>query len=201
MPKKVDTEEKKLEIANNAIPVFSEKGYYNTNLKDISKACNMGRTTLYQYFNNKDEIYFYILELGMSFFRMTYDSIKNDESLTNLDKVEKLIEYLVVNLNGQTVSKAFIDFWLMVRHNNKSLEKELTKLYQELESTFTNLILKAVENGEIKHIHPPTLSTLILGMMQSFSVKDMINETVDSNSACQSIMMLLEGMKKEEINE
>jgi hypothetical protein len=29
----------------------------------------------------------------------------------------------------------------------------------------------------------------------------MINETVDSNSACQSIMMLLEGMKKEEINE
>ena len=132
MPKKVDTEEKKLEIANKAIPVFSEKGYYNTNLKDISKACNMGRTTLYQYFNNKDEIYFYILELGMSFFRMTYDSIKNDESLTNLDKVEKLIEYLVINLNGQTVSKAFIDFWLMVRHNNKNLEKELTKLYLSL---------------------------------------------------------------------
>ncbi len=201
MPKKVDTEEKKLEIANKAIPVFSEKGYYNTNLKDIGKACNMGRTTLYQYFKNKDEIYFYILELGMSFFRMTYDSIKNDESLKNIEKVEKLAEYLIVNLNGQTVSKAFIDFWLMVRHNNKDLEKQLSKLYQELESTFNDLLLKAVEKGEIKNIHSPTLSTLILGMMQSFSVKDMINETVDSKSACQTIMMLLDGIKKEESHE
>jgi len=200
MPKKVNIKEKKLEIANKAIPVFSEKGYYNTNLKDISKACNMGRTTLYQYFNNKDEIYFYILELGMSFFRMTYDSIKNDDSLKNIEKVEKLVEYLIINLNGQTVSKVFFDFWLMVRHNNKNLEKELTKLYQELESTFNKLISKAVENGEINNIHPPSLSTLIFGMMQSFSVKDMINETVDSNSACETIMKLIEGIKKEEIS-
>ncbi len=198
MPKIVDTEEKKLEIANKAIPVFSEKGYYNTNLKDISKACNMGRTTLYQYFNNKDEIYFYILELGMSFFKMNYDAIKNDESSSNIEKVEKLVEYLIINLNGQTISKAFIDFWLMVRHNNKALESELKSLYKELESTFTNLLNESIKKGEIKEVHGPTLSTLILGMLQSFSVKDMINETVDSKSACQTIMILIDGVKKEE---
>jgi len=199
MPKIVDTEEKKLEIATKAIPVFSEKGYYNTNLKDISKACNMGRTTLYQYFNNKDEIYFYILELGMSFFKMNYDAIKDDGSLSSIEKIEKLIEYLIINLKGQTVSKAFIDFWLMVRHNNKALESELKSLYKELESTFTNLINESIKKGEIKEVHGPTLSTLILGMLQSFSVKDMINETVDSKSACQTIMILIDGVKKEEI--
>ncbi len=199
MPKIVDTEEKKLEIATKAIPVFSEKGYYNTNLKDISKACNMGRTTLYQYFNNKDEIYFYILELGMSFFKMNYDAIKDDDSLSSIEKIEKLVEYLIINLNGQTVSKAFIDFWLMVRHNNKALESELKSLYKELESTFTNLINESIKKGEIKEIHGPTLSTLILGMLQSFSVKDMINETVDSKSACQTIMILIDGVKKEGI--
>ncbi|MDW7667793.1 MAG: TetR/AcrR family transcriptional regulator [Bacillota bacterium] len=197
MPKIVDTEEKKLEIATKAIPVFSEKGYYNTNLKDISKACNMGRTTLYQYFNNKDEIYFYILELGMSFFKMNYDAIKDDDSLSSIEKIERLVEYLIINLNGQTVSKAFIDFWLMVRHNNKALESELKSLYKELESTFTNLINESIKKGEIKEVHGPTLSTLILGMLQSFSVKDMINETVDSKSACQTIMILINGVKKE----
>jgi len=200
MPKIVDTEEKKLEIANKAIPVFSQKGYYNTNLKDISKACNMGRTTLYQYFNNKDEIYFYILELGMTFFKMNYDSIKEDDSISSIEKVEKLIQYLINNLNGQTISKAFIDFWLMVRHNNKSLEKDLKALYIELESTFTDLINDAINKGEVKKIHGPTLSTLIIGMLQSFSVKDMINETVDSESACKTIMTLIEGIKKEEIS-
>jgi len=200
MPKIVDTEEKKLEIANKAIPVFSQKGYYNTNLKDISKACNMGRTTLYQYFNNKDEIYFYILELGMTFFKMNYDSIKEDNSLSNIEKVEKLIKYLINNLNGQTISKAFIDFWLMVRHNNKSLEKDLKALYIELESAFTDLINESIKKGEVKKVHGATLSTLILGMLQSFSVKGMINETVDSESACETIMTLIEGIKEEEIS-
>lgn len=200
MPKIVDVEEKKMEIANKAIPVFSEKGYYNTKLKDIGKACNMGRTTLYQYFNNKDEIYFYILELGMSFFRMNYDAIKEDEGLSNIDKVEKLVEYLVVNLNGQTISKAFIDFWMMVRHNNKSLEEDLKLLYDELESTFNYLINESIKEGEIKEIHGPTLATLILGMLQAFSIKDMTNETVDSKSACQTISTLIQGIKKEVIS-
>jgi len=197
MPKIVDVEEKKMEIANKAIPVFSEKGYYNTKLKDIGKACDMGRTTLYQYFNNKDEIYFYILELGMSFFRMNYDAIKEDDTLSNIDKVEKLVEYLVVNLNGQTISKAFIDFWMMVRHNNKSLEEDLKLLYDELESTFNYLINESIKEGEIKEIHGPTLATLILGMLQAFSIKDMTNETVDSKSACQTIKTLIQGIKKE----
>lgn len=197
MPKIVDVEEKKMEIANKAIPVFSEKGYYNTKLKDIGKACDMGRTTLYQYFNNKDEIYFYILELGMSFFRMNYDAIKEDDTLSNIDIVEKLVEYLVINLNGQTISKAFIDFWMMVRHNNKSLEEDLKLLYDELESTFNYLINESIKKGEIKEIHGPTLATLILGMLQAFSIKDMTNETVDSKSACQTIKTLIQGIKKE----
>jgi AcrR family transcriptional regulator len=197
MPKIVDVEEKKMEIANKAIPVFTEKGYYNTKLKDIGKACDMGRTTLYQYFNNKDEIYFYILELGMSFFRMNYDAIKEDDTLSNIDKVEQLVEYLVINLNGQTISKAFIDFWMMVRHNNKSLEEDLKLLYDELESTFNYLINESIKKGEIKEIHGPTLATLILGMLQAFSIKDMTNETVDSKSACQTIKTLIQGIKKE----
>ena len=59
MPKIVDYEEKKQEIIEKAKEVFAKRGYYNTNLSDISKSCGMGRTTIYQYFKNKDEIFYH----------------------------------------------------------------------------------------------------------------------------------------------
>ena len=53
MPKVVDFEQRKQEIIEKAMKVFIEKGYHKTNLADIAKECNMGRTTLYQYFKTR----------------------------------------------------------------------------------------------------------------------------------------------------
>lgn len=40
---------------------FSKNGFYKTQIADIAKAANISRATVYQYFNNKDEIYMTLL--------------------------------------------------------------------------------------------------------------------------------------------
>lgn len=65
MPKIVDYESKKQEIIETARIVFAKRGYHNTNLSHISERCGMGRTTLYQYFSNKDEIFYHTMGLTM----------------------------------------------------------------------------------------------------------------------------------------
>ena len=57
MPKIVNVEEKKQEIYKSATQVFFEKGYSSTTLGDIAKASGVGRSTIYQYFKNKEEIF------------------------------------------------------------------------------------------------------------------------------------------------
>ena len=43
-------------ITNTAIELFKKKGYTNTSVTDICKACNITKGTFYYHFPNKDEL-------------------------------------------------------------------------------------------------------------------------------------------------
>ena len=49
--------ELKDKIIDNAITLFSEKGYDGTTLDDISKSVNIKKASLYYHYDNKEEIY------------------------------------------------------------------------------------------------------------------------------------------------
>lgn len=103
MPKIIDYDEKRLEIASDAIEVFSQKGYYNTNLKDIAKAAGMGRTSLYKYFRNKDEIYYYIVKRAYRCYNERVEHVQQLK-MSNLERIEHLVDYLVKHLDENIVS-------------------------------------------------------------------------------------------------
>ena len=63
MPKKIDHEERKETILRTALEVFAKEGYHNSNLSLIAEASGISRPTVYQYFHNKDEIYYYAVKL------------------------------------------------------------------------------------------------------------------------------------------
>lgn len=87
MPKIVDVDEKMRMISENALEVFNRKGYYNTNMDDIAKACNIGRTTLYDYFKNKEAIFLYTME---SFFDMIDCHIYEVKNINTIDSIDKI---------------------------------------------------------------------------------------------------------------
>lgn len=59
-------EKKKNEIIGTAAQLFLEKGFENVALSDIAEEIKMGRTTIYEYFENKNEIMATYLEKEMS---------------------------------------------------------------------------------------------------------------------------------------
>jgi hypothetical protein len=52
-----DLDRKKAEIAYEALYTFAFEGYHKTTLGAIARMCRIGRTTIYEYFRNKDEIF------------------------------------------------------------------------------------------------------------------------------------------------
>ncbi|MBV1756348.1 MAG: TetR/AcrR family transcriptional regulator [Dethiosulfatibacter sp.] len=195
MPKIVDYEERKFHIAGQAMTVFSEKGYFNTSLEDLSVSCNMGRTTLYKYFRNKDEIYFYILELGMTFYRIKYDETNKDNSMTYIEKIASQLEFLIMSLNGQSVSKAFLDFWLMVRHNHSEIEDKMVKRYNEIIDGISYWLQKGVDCGQITPIDTNSTAVIILGMVEAISLQELSKKSLDPKSAYDSVVTLINGLR------
>lgn len=50
-------DQRKDSIIDAATMVFSEKGYYNTSIKDIAKAADISPALLYAYFDGKEDLY------------------------------------------------------------------------------------------------------------------------------------------------
>lgn len=195
MPKIIDYDEKRLEIASDAIEVFARNGYYKTNLKDIAKATGMGRTSLYKYFRNKDEIYYYIVKRAYAFFEEQIDRVLNLE-LSNLDRLERLIEYLVKNLEGSAVSNRFLDFWMVIHRKDQELEDELFKLSDQMLISFELLIKKAKEAGEISEsINEKALASILLAVVESLTIL-MDEETSTADEYLDTMHTLLEGIKE-----
>ena len=58
----MDPEERKKQILSVAKTLFSQKGYYQTQISDIQKEAGVARGTIYLYFKSKDNIFENILE-------------------------------------------------------------------------------------------------------------------------------------------
>ena len=61
MPKIVNKDEKRKEIANSALEVFIENGYERASLSQIAKTCGIGKATVYEYFSSKEELIIFAL--------------------------------------------------------------------------------------------------------------------------------------------
>lgn len=55
-------DERKKEILDCAKKLFSRQGYYQTHISDIIKEAKIARGTVYQYFDNKDDIFITLVE-------------------------------------------------------------------------------------------------------------------------------------------
>lgn len=61
----LEKEKRRNDILNAAEKLFFSKGYENVSLKDISKEVKFSRSTIYLYFENKEELFFAIVLRGI----------------------------------------------------------------------------------------------------------------------------------------
>ena len=71
MPKIVDHEKKRQEIALKAAGIFLELGYKNLGMRQLCTELDMSKSAIYHYFNSKDEIFRAATEAMVSLDGMT----------------------------------------------------------------------------------------------------------------------------------
>jgi AcrR family transcriptional regulator len=79
-------------IFNGALKAFSERGFNETNMEEIAKVCGIAKGTLYYNFKNKQELYIYILKVGMDRF---VQDIHETMAEVPKDQVESRIRKLI----------------------------------------------------------------------------------------------------------
>lgn len=194
MPKIVDYETKKQEIIEKAKIVFAKQGYHNTNLAHISKKCGMGRTTIYQYFKNKDEIFYHTVGNTLEEIQTQVEVITSKENLTFIEKLKEVIHQLTDEKDSSNTFILLLEIWLILKRENNETLENLKSYTQQLKETIEQLIKEAINAKEIKPIDSKSMAETIYTLIETFTLQRASNN-LDAKGKIESFNLLIDGLK------
>ncbi|TFG64509.1 MAG: TetR/AcrR family transcriptional regulator [Spirochaetales bacterium] len=158
-------EEKLERILESAGSLFADKDFQNVLMDEIAFAAKVGKGTLYNYFNSKEDLYFSIirsrLERLLSLLEKAYDS-RND-TLKNLRS-------FVIHLH-KFMSK-HPHFYLILKREEHTFDRNgkeaIQRLQERIYTLMGNIVGQGVREGVFRKEMDNQLATwLILGMVDS----------------------------------
>lgn len=137
--------EKKRNIIKYGFELICEKGYHNTNTAEIAKAAGVSTGIVYQYFNDKRDIFLQGIEQYSKslLFPITEISIKNQK---NFDLKTELNNVIKTSVKNHKISEAAHEEIYALQHSDPDVAQIF--LNQEIEAT--NRLIAILEKNNIK---------------------------------------------------
>lgn len=178
-----------------AVKTFSERGYYNTQLSHIAERCGMGRTTLYQYFRNKDEIFHYAIDHIFEVFRSDYQSILDQPELSNLDKIKRIVREVLKECEQERSTMiVLVDLWLLLKRKNEIMVAKIREYALEMHRVLQVLLERGMAAGEIRPINSPNMAFLLFSIVESFIFQYSFAGDISISESMANIEVLLNGL-------
>lgn len=194
MPKLVDYESRKQEIIEKARIAFAKYGYYNTNLSHISKKCGIGRTTLYQYFKNKDEIFYHAMGNRLEDIKTEIEVIKANNQLTFIERLKEIIHQLSEEQKYNHTFILLLETWLILKREDNEILENLKVYAQEFKIIIEEIIKEAINANEIKPVDSKSLAETIYIFIETFTLQRTSNN-LDEKAKIESLNLLIDGLR------
>ena len=145
----VDKEQKKKDIALATKALILSKGISNITISQIAKAAGIGKGTVYEYFKNKDEIVFELVEILMQEHNKQKEAQLNKLTSTR-EKVKKFFGFFYVD-EDQELREIYKQFTAIALSNtNKEMLDFQTQCYFLYEQWMEAIIQEGIKNKELK---------------------------------------------------
>lgn len=196
LPKIIDYESRKQDIIEKAKLVFVKRGYHNTNLSHISKKCGMGRTTLYQYFKNKDDIFYHTVCNALEEIQTQVEAIIANDQMTFVEKIKQIIYQLTEEQKNNNTFILLLEVWLILKRENNEILEDLKGQTQQLKKTIEDLIKEAINEKEIIPIDSGSLAEAVYTFIETFTLQRTSNR-LDTKAKIESLNLLIDGLRVE----
>ncbi len=144
MPTQKRSIEKKEKIIEKGFELMCKNGYYNTNTNDIAKYAEVSTGIIYQYFNDKKEIFIEgVKNYSDNIMFPMLDVLKRkDKKFDNLE--ETLDEILDIFIKKHTLTKKAHEEMIALSHQ----DEDIAEIFHSKEITMTKQIVEVLkENG------------------------------------------------------
>jgi TetR/AcrR family transcriptional regulator len=147
------------EIMDEALELFSDRGYHQVSMQDIAQGAEFAVGTLYKFFKNKEELYrAIILDLSEKFSSALEQALEQGK-----DEYEQLVNYLktggeIFMANTQAVSLYFVETRGARFNLRAGLDDEVMRRYDQILGWLSNVFATGIENGVFRPLDPDCLA-------------------------------------------
>lgn len=149
-------------VLANAVQLFWQKGYESTSIQDVVDATGLKPGSLYNIYNNKEELFHRVLE---SYSNHYLDYVRNifqqgDDPLKNIETF--LNQVVIVNItNEKTSGCLLIKTQLVISHKDKKIQHYIDNYFSQIELLLKEAITKAKNDGKTT-VDPEHFSKFII---------------------------------------
>jgi len=195
MPKVVDKKKKQEEILLAAINAFYEHGIEQSSMKHIANATGIGRSSLYSYFNNREEI----LNAIMHHATHKFDKILQSKLFNKTIPVsEKIIRMFTTMFHeDEQIAKLLsvvIEYLVSLRRESKEHDPCLQEFSVQVSNLFSALLQQGIEQGEFIHHDIQQMTYVLYALFESLIFRGTFNCNIDTPIDQHAIQIVLNGI-------
>jgi len=185
----------KRRIFNTAIKVFSDKGYDNASIEEITAIAGVAKGSLYYHFSKKEDIFDLLLEEGMKLLKNNVE-IKTKECTTALEKIKAVI---LIQVKVTVKYEEFLNVILSQMWGQEEKNIKCKNVIFEYIKVIEEIIQEGIDNGEFYDGDVQALASGIFGVTCSSLIYRMKkNRDVDVQNVYQGfINTVVRGLIKE----
>lgn len=185
--------EKKQNIIKYGFELICEKGYHNTNTAEIAKAAGVSTGIIYQYFNDKRDIFLQ----GIEQYSKSLLFPINDFSSKKMDKSDfetELRKVIKTSVKNHKISEAAHEEIYALQHT----DSEVAQIFFNQEIEATNKLVELLETSKITTSNIKEKAHLIISMIDSLCHEIVYHKhtDMDYNSMTDIVIKAIMNMLK-----
>ena len=152
IPKQKRGQETKRQIIETGLRLFSEKGYYKTNSKDIAEAAEVAIGSFYAYFKDKKMLFIEILQEHFELIAACLNKI-NFEDVMKMDNGQELISSIVENvIKAHEISPGFHHEIDIARNSDPDVDRLVSEYEKKILQNTVKALYQYKEKIRVKDI-------------------------------------------------
>lgn len=162
--------EKQENIMRSAIKKFSKQGYEKANIGDIAKDAGVAKGSMYQYFENKKELFLYSLQWAMELLLKKYSKYMTapDKNTNIFDFLYNSSRDIMIQMREERETVIFIQDVFLGKYRNL-MDESMEYMLKVSDDYIYEFIRQGKENGFIrKDIDDKLLSLYITSVSLKF---------------------------------
>ena len=196
MPKKIDHEERKEKILQTALKVFAREGYRDSNLSLIAIECGISRPTIYQYFKDKEQIYYYAVKLvtGRMFSKYAEYAWNTTDGI--IQRILTICDDIItISTQHRGELTSLMDVMLQLKKEGLDFSDIILRRTAKLHILFKRLLRLGISTGEVLECDINRITQHLVILLESFCVQLAVVDAFDVEGSKELVSNYLELLK------